>query len=131
MKKLVILCCVLLLLAACGKFDDANMKDQYYVYLEDQQTGQPVSDQVLFTQFYNGTAMCGFKQLNPDDGCGQGSDDTTQKCHEDVCYKMVEAVFNTQMDALKAQIAADAAAANATVPAAVQPPPVTPSGNTS
>jgi len=40
---------VFVVLTACGRqdFDDPNVKDQYWIYLEDEQTGQIVSDQVL------------------------------------------------------------------------------------
>lgn len=113
MKQLLILGLVLVLLG-CGKqFDDPNIKDQYYVYLEDDETGQPVSDQVLFTQYRNGTATCGFAVLNTQDGCGDVVNVQTQQCHEDACYKMVEEVFYLQLDALKAQIEAEKAAAEA------------------
>ena len=107
--RTVILCSMvaMLVLAACGKYDDPNIKDQYYVYLEDDETGQAVSDQVLFTQYRNGTATCGFALLNADDGCGNAVDDKTQQCHEDACYKMVETVFYAQLDALKTQLEAE------------------------
>lgn len=108
----ILICGILamLLLAACGKFDDPNIKDQYYVYLEDEQTGEPISDQVLYTFYKNGTAMCGYAPLNGKDECPEGKDDAALRCHEDACYKMVETAFKAQMDALKEAIAAQAAA---------------------
>lgn len=108
MKQLILCGMVaMLVLVACGRYDDPNIKDQYYIYLEDDESGQAVSDQVLFTQYKNGTAVCGFALLNEEDDCGSAVDEKTQRCHEDVCYKMVETVFYARLDALKAQLEAE------------------------
>lgn len=95
---------LLLLIAACGKFDDPNIKDAYYLYLEDPETKQPISDQVLFTQYKNGTAMCGYAALNEADNCGSATDKQTIKCHENACYKMIEEAFKAQLEAYKAAL---------------------------
>ena len=111
MKYIIPAMVVLLTLAACGKFDDPNVKDQYYVYLEDEETKQPVSDQVLFTMYRNGTATCGFAVLNEIDDCPEGVSKAAQQCHEDACYRMVEEVFQLQLQSLQEAIQAETTAA--------------------
>jgi len=94
---------------------DPIIEDQYYIFLTDQDSGEVVSDQVLFTLYKNGTATCGYALLDELDNCGSAIDEKTQLCHENACYKMVEEGFNAQIAALKGALEAEAAAQNQTV----------------
>src|SRR3989344_3411402 len=101
MKKVGIILAVALLviLAGCGKkeFTDPNVDDQYYIYLEDEETQQIVSDQVLYTVYKNGTRLCGYAVV-------QG---------EDECYKLLEEQFYLELDVLKQQLTDEEAQAQA------------------
>ena len=74
---------LIVMIAGCGKqqFDDPNTVKQHYIYLEDTQTGQIISDQVLYKEYNNGTAICGYALVKD----------------EDECYKMLEDSFYTEL----------------------------------
>jgi hypothetical protein len=77
----------LLVIVGCGKpkFDDPNINDQYYVFLEDTETDQVISDQVMLTKYKNGTMVCGFALVES----------------EEECYNMLEEVVYTELALLE------------------------------
>lgn len=84
----------MLFLTACGKqkWDDPNIEDQYWIYLEDEQTGQVISDQVFFTKFKNGTSICGYTYVRT----------------EEECYQILEAHLYEELERLKTALEVEA-----------------------